>query len=155
MAYFGQRKPAATDLLAVHDRFLSLLIAGDIRAWVKLWDENGVFEFPYTPPGFPRRLEGRAAIADYISGFPDLVRLKSFEVIECYADPTGREGCVEFMCEAEALPTGKPYNQHYISLIKTKNKKVTLYRDFWNPLVVLEAFGLSGELREKLQATRG
>ncbi|MBK1787926.1 nuclear transport factor 2 family protein [Prauserella cavernicola] len=45
----------------------------------------------------------------------------------------------EFRSQGVALATGRPYNQTYISVVETKNGKITRYVDFWNPLVAAEA----------------
>lgn len=42
--------------------FLALLEAKNIDAWIELWADDGVQEMPYSPPGFPNRIEGKSAI---------------------------------------------------------------------------------------------
>ncbi len=37
------------------------------------------------------------------------------------------------------LTTGKPYHQRYISVVQMKDGKIFRFRDYWNPLIVLEA----------------
>jgi ketosteroid isomerase-like protein len=49
---------------------------------------------------------------------------------------------VEFTCDGTVIETGRPYNQHYVALLTfDANGKILVYRDFWNPLVAIEAFG--------------
>ncbi|MDP4099151.1 nuclear transport factor 2 family protein, partial [Paenibacillus sp. P96] len=47
----------------------------------------------------------------------------------------------EFKSVGKHKETGKPYNQTYISVVETKDGKITRYRDFWNPLVAAESIG--------------
>lgn len=68
---------------AVVDRALELLIAQDVAGFAALWAEDGVLEFPFAAPGFPSRLEGRAAVAEYMSGYPDILRIKEFPAWWC------------------------------------------------------------------------
>ena len=34
-----------------------------------------------------------------------------------------------------------PYNQKYISIVEMKGGKVSLYREYWNPIVSMDANG--------------
>ena len=42
--------------------YYAFLAAGAIDQLIEVWNEHGVDEFPFAPPGFPARLEGRLAI---------------------------------------------------------------------------------------------
>ncbi len=128
------------------DRHLAALLAEDIPAWVDLWAEDGVFEFPFAPEGYVKRLDGKAAIANYMSGFPEKIKINKFNVIKLMDSPDGDEGFLEFTCEGTVVPTGRPYNMHYVSFLRLRDGKLTLYRDFWNPLVAIEAFGGESEM---------
>jgi ketosteroid isomerase-like protein len=39
------------------------------------------------------------------------------------------------------LPTAKIYKQVYITVQKFKDGKMILFREFWNPMEVVESFG--------------
>jgi ketosteroid isomerase-like protein len=39
------------------------------------------------------------------------------------------------------VPTGKPYDQRYISVIEHRDGKIVRYVDYWNPQIVAEALG--------------
>ena len=43
---------------------------GDVKPWVDMFHDDGVMEFPFAPPGYPARLDGKAAIADYVRTYP-------------------------------------------------------------------------------------
>lgn len=47
----------------------------------------------------------------------------------------------EFQCDGHVVETGLPYRQSYISVIETRDGRIVRYKDYWNPLVVKEAFG--------------
>jgi len=123
------------------DKHLDSLLREDIASWVDLWHEDGVFEFPFSPPNYPKQVIGKQAIAEYISGFPDKIKIDKFDLVELHPNEAGDGGVVEFTCSGKVVETGRPYNQHYIAVLKTKDGKLSLYRDFWNPLVAIEAFG--------------
>ena len=124
------------------------LLDANIPAWLSLWDENGVFEFPYAPAGYPKQLVGIRAITDYMSGFPDKILIKRFDKREFFERSGGEEAVIEFTCDGEVLATKRPYRQHYISILKSKNGKLALYRDFWNPLIAIDAFGGADDFKD-------
>jgi ketosteroid isomerase-like protein len=63
-----------------------------------------------------------------MDAFPDRVQIFSCTVHEFYANAEGNEGVAEFTISAKVVPTGYEYNQHYISLMKSRGRKFTLYR---------------------------
>lgn len=131
-----------TAFAALVDRFLKCLLDEDVEGWIDLWAEDGVFEFPFAPPGYVRRLDGKAAVAAYMRGFPGKIAIDAFDVVTVVRNETGFEGFVEFTCRGRVVRTGRPYRQHYVALLKLDGDgRIVLYRDFWNPLVAIEAFG--------------
>ncbi|HEY6575393.1 MAG TPA: nuclear transport factor 2 family protein, partial [Mycobacterium sp.] len=70
-------------------RALALLLAHDMAAFAGLWAEDGVLEFPFAAPGYPARVEGRAAIAEYMRGYPDILNVTEIprRVIHQSVDP--------------------------------------------------------------------
>jgi len=133
-----ERRSAAR---AVHERSLQLLLDKDMRGWVDLWTDDCVFEFPFAPPGYPQRLEGRDAVWDYIKDYPSKIDLKAFHDVRYLhgADPDVL--VVEMRSEGRALGTDKPYNMQYISIITVRDGRIAHYRDYWNPLAVANALG--------------
>ncbi|MCM2422651.1 nuclear transport factor 2 family protein [Streptomyces sp. RKAG293] len=116
---------------------LRLLRQKDLPAWLDLWDDDGVLEFPFTPEGWPHRLEGKAAVSDYTRRYPDHVHMHDFPDVRIHqgADPEtivvdmrGDGG----LAKADNSPFGVPY----IAVVKVKDGLITCYRAYWNPLVV-------------------
>jgi ketosteroid isomerase-like protein len=64
----------ARDLFA---EALRLLLAKDMTGYAGLWAVDGIMEFPFAPPNYPSRLDGRAAIQDYLRGYPDLLDVQA------------------------------------------------------------------------------
>lgn len=123
------------------------LLNNNVGGWVSHWAEEGRIEFPFAPAGYVARVEGKAAIAEYMSSLPAKFQFRRFDVLAAYSDASGQQAVVEFACEGTALETGRPYNQHYVALLTfDADGKILVYRDFWNPLVAIEAFGGAQEL---------
>ena len=49
-----------------------------MEKWIQLWDQDAVFEHPYAPPVFPKKIEGKSAIYDYIKDFPEKI-----DIVRC------------------------------------------------------------------------
>ncbi|MFE9748624.1 nuclear transport factor 2 family protein [Saccharothrix saharensis] len=121
-------------------RSLELLENGDARGWCDLFHPDGVLEFPYAPPGWPNRFEGREAIWQHMQKFPEHLTVK-FGEVTFY--PTADENLAigEFHGDGTATVSGLKLDQDYISVLRTDGEHITLYRDFWNPVKHMEALG--------------
>ncbi|MBG0855605.1 nuclear transport factor 2 family protein [Streptomyces spinoverrucosus] len=115
---------------------LRLLLDKDIPAWVDLWDDDGVFEFPFAPPGWPRRLEGKAAVADYMRGYPDHIDLQDFPDLKIHRTDDPGTIVVEMRGVGRLVKSGAPYDMTYIAVVTVTDGRITHYRDYWNPLAL-------------------
>jgi uncharacterized protein len=115
---------------------LQLLLDKDIPAWVDLWDENGIFEFPFAPEGWPKRLEGKAAVAAYMRDYPDHIDLHDFPYVEIHQTLAPETIVVEMRGVGRLVHTDSPFDMSYIAVVTVKNGLITRYRDYWNPLAV-------------------
>jgi ketosteroid isomerase-like protein len=135
-----------TDAQKIFHEFTESVLTHDAARFAELFDEQAVFEYPFAPAGYPQKLEGKETIREYIEKFPDLIRISRFSEPEIHEAANSNVIVIEFTCEGVITATGKPYNQSYISVIHTKNGKITRYKDYWNPLVVLDSVGESNPL---------
>jgi len=127
----------AQDTFRNHLKHLS---GGNIEAWVALWQEDGVLEFPYGPAGFPDRKQGKTELFEYMQNFPKHFEVEFTDLVFHPAqDP--ELTIAEFKSVGKHRETGNPYNQTYISIVRTKDGLIESYRDFWNPLVAIESVG--------------
>lgn len=117
---------------------LRLLLDKDIPAWVDLWDDDGVFEFPFAPDGWPTRLEGKAAIADYMRDYPDHIDLHDFPQVEIHRTAAARTIVVEMRGVGRLVATDSPFEMTYIAVVTVHDGRFTRYRDYWNPLAVVQ-----------------
>jgi uncharacterized protein len=114
-------------------------IASDADTFLDMIAEDGVMEFPYSPPGFVTRLDGKMAITRHLEGLADMIafdRMGEPAILET-TDP--QVVVVEFEGFGRGSSTGEPYDQRYISVIRTDAGRIVHYRDYWNPLVLLRA----------------
>jgi ketosteroid isomerase-like protein len=132
-----------------HDLFaesLRLLLAKDMTGYTGLWAADGSIEFPFAPAGYPRRLDGRAAIQDYLRGYPDLLDVQ--EITEQTVHETVDPAVVvaEFEVAGVAVATGRPYSARYVAILTAHDGEIAHYRDYWSPLAGAELLGGLDEL---------
>lgn len=114
-------------------------VDADASTFVDMLAEDGVMEFPYATPGFATRLEGRTAIAEHLAGVPGLIAFDRIGEPDVHFSNDPDVVIIEFEGFGRGVETGEPYDQRYISVIRTHGGRITHYRDYWNPLVVLRA----------------
>ncbi|QKR99901.1 SnoaL-like domain-containing protein [Sphingomonas sp. CL5.1] len=127
--------------IVVTDLFKALddLTRGDTEAWGRLFMVDGVLEFPFAPDGYPRRVEGQKAIAQYLAGFPERLVFTAIHKDGVYSSENGL--IVEFHVDGHEIGTDAPYPQRYIAVIFHEDGKIRHYRDYWNPLIAFGAMG--------------
>ena len=121
-------------------RFLDLMLAGDISQWMELWHEDAVFEYPFAPPGYPQEVRGKKALFEHFKNFPETVKFFEFTDLQMHPTLNPEILIVEFAGRGKILASGREYNQKYISVMQMTDGKISRYRDYWNPLVAIEAF---------------
>ncbi|KIZ16402.1 nuclear transport factor 2 family protein [Streptomyces natalensis] len=128
--------PANTSPTDLYRHSLRLLLDKNIPAWVGLWAEGGIMEFPFAPPGWPARLEGRAAIAAYMRDYPDHIDLHDFPNVQIHETTDPGTIVVEMRGLGRVVATGGPFDMTYIAVVAVQDGRFTSYRDYWNPLAV-------------------
>ncbi|MDT7799237.1 MAG: uncharacterized protein QOI78_2670 [Actinomycetota bacterium] len=125
---------------------LDLLVKHDMAGFAGLWAEDGVLEFPFAAAGYPPRVEGRDAIADYLRGYPDLLDIRAItaKTVHETADPA--VVVVEMTAAGFVVATRKPYELSYIAVLTIVGGEIRHYRDYWSPLAAAELMGGVDEL---------
>jgi ketosteroid isomerase-like protein len=125
--------------------YLSLFSQQRWDEWIDLWAEDGVLEFPFAPPGRRSRYVGKADILAYMkpvaARMAGQVKVEGLEYFHVHPLHNPAMICVEMGVKGRIVETGALYNQKYVSLIETKGGKVALYREYWNPIVSMDANG--------------
>ena len=127
----------ASELFSAHLKYL----ATDAQKWRDLFDEHAVLEFPYAPSlGAPEKYEGinnifeivqTAVISQLIETIFSNIRIQSIN---------SENAVGEFELMSKVKTTGNVYSQRYITLLTSKNGKITHMKEYFNPLQVQKAF---------------
>ncbi|MFJ1766839.1 nuclear transport factor 2 family protein [Amycolatopsis sp. NPDC088138] len=111
----------------------------DTDTFVGLIAPDGYIEWPYHPAGVPDRLEGREQIREFLTAqAKGLVKFDEYRntVIHETTDP--EVVIVEYDVHGTVVPTGAPFHQTIIAVIRIRDGLVVSYRDYLNPLVLAE-----------------
>lgn len=118
------------------------LICKDIQTWVELFAETAIVEFPYAASlGSPQKLEGKSAIYNYMKDVPEKMQDLTFTNIRSYQTLNPNVLFAEVHGQATIIATGCHYQQDYVMQLETKEGKIIHYREYWNPIPALEAWG--------------
>jgi uncharacterized protein len=115
------------------------LVGKDAQAWVNLFADSAVVEFPYASNS-PKRLEGKSTIYNYIKDVTAQMQDLVFTNIHTYLTTNPNVLFAEVHGEAVIVTTGKHYQQDYVMRLETKDGKIIHYREYWNPIPALDAW---------------
>ncbi|WP_405953198.1 nuclear transport factor 2 family protein [Streptomyces prunicolor] len=118
---------------------LAGLVDGD--HFFELLAEDVVFEYVVSVPGYPRRIQGRAAVADLYRGYGDVMVLRGADGLAVHRDSGTSVVVLEYAVHGRAVRTGRAYDNHFVSVITVRNREVTHWRDYLDPVAVFRAVG--------------
>jgi ketosteroid isomerase-like protein len=126
--------------LQVVGAYQALLVEKRWAEWIELWAEDGELCFPFAPLGRKSIYRGRAEIRDYMSEVGRVV-VDSLVTGQLFPMQDPRVAVAEFTVKGHAADSGAPFNQSYVMFFETKGGKIWRYREYWNPLVTIDALG--------------
>jgi uncharacterized protein len=134
-------------------KYLDLQANNQMEQFKELWADDAVVEFPYAPPSLVARIEGKEAIFNYYKDTPNQFTNWKFTISQFYETLNPSVILIEWHGNAEILATGQSYDQTYIGYLQMKDNKIVYYKEYWNPIIVLEAFGDTQYLGETFNVT--
>lgn len=95
---------------------------------------------PFSPKGYPKKREGKKSIYERFRNVPQIFISIKFpdRHIQPMLDP--ERFIVEYRGELKIAATGKSYNNRYLSLFRVKSGKIIEFVEYFDPIVLLEAF---------------
>lgn len=127
-------------------------IAPDADGFLEMMHPDAEMEFPYAPPGTPRTLHGHAALTAHVRRLSSIIAIDGFSPARVHPTSDDTTTILQFTCTGRGLKTGHSYDQTYISVITTRDGRITHYVDYWNPLIALRAAGGEAALTAAMSA---
>ena len=103
--------------------------------------EDVVFEYVITIPGYPRRIEGRQAVAELYRPYGNTFSLDRCYDLAVHHDQNTGVVVLEYASQGRVVPTGTVYGNRYVSVLSIVDRKVMHWRDYLDPLAVFDAIG--------------
>lgn len=134
----AQRRERTSSTL---DRALAHLVDHDMAAFAALWAPGGSMDFPIAGEGWPARLEGREAVAGYLEHYTEAIDVRSIASQTRHPALDPDTVVVEFVLDAVAVATQKPFRAAYLAVVTVKQEGITSYRDYWSRKIAEESMG--------------
>jgi ketosteroid isomerase-like protein len=111
----------------------------DVEAFVGLMAPDGYIEWPYRPPSVPARLQGREAIRGHLSRATGFIKFDEYRNVVIHQTTDPEVIIVEYDAHGTVVPTGAPFEQTIIAVFRVRDGQILSYRDYINPLRLMEA----------------
>src|SRR5260370_27225382 len=116
--------------------------------------EDVIFEYVISVPGYPRRVEGRQAVAELYRGYGSNIVLRSADEPAVHRDREASVILLEYAVHGQAVQTGRTSDNHFVSVITIKDRKVTHWQDYLEPVLVCFEIRLPAQQRATPVASR-
>lgn len=105
--------------------------------WLAYAHDDIVLEFPFAPEGLPRRVEGKAAVEQYLQEVPGQVEFEDVAILRAHQTVDPATAVIEWTASGQIKATGAPYEMTYAVVVTLVDGLMAGYREYWNPLVGL------------------
>ena len=123
--------------------FLASSESKDMEAFAAVWAEVAVQDMPFSPVGFPKRLDGRENLIQHYAAWPEISGNANFtDKLRFYPMLEPTMVFAEWYGVVDILPTGRLYQQQYGGLFHVVDNQIQLFREYYDPIVFRDAFGL-------------
>ena len=124
---------------AVFAAATAAIMNGDVDGWLAHCRDDVVLEFPYAPTGRPPRIEGKPAAEDYLAAVVEQVQFERITRQHVHQTVDPDTAIIEWSVSGHVKATGAPYEMSYVVVLTLVDGLVAVYRDYWNPLTLLDA----------------
>ena len=110
----------------------------DIQAMAAVMADDIVYETPFGLAGVPDRVQGKETLAQMLDQFigKENGMYASWDIynIRVYSASESDLFFVEMDGKGVVAQSGHPYEQSYISLLRVEGGRITLWREYFNPI---------------------
>ncbi|MGD1918391.1 MAG: nuclear transport factor 2 family protein [Pleurocapsa sp.] len=94
--------------------FLTSLENKDMDKFAELWAEDAVQDMPFSPEGFPKRVEGKTNLLEHYAPWSEISGEANFtDELVFYPMQDSTMVFAEWKGDVEIIPTGRQYKQRY------------------------------------------
>ena len=126
----------------VLERRRELLLNQDTDGFVDLFAPDGAIELPFAGPDLPSRLNGQQAIRDFSSrAAASPMRIDDLQTVAVHHTSDPEVVIVELLSRVTFAATGERLAVRSIQVFRIRDGKIVLFRDYFNPNGLADAFG--------------
>jgi ketosteroid isomerase-like protein len=119
---------------------------GDIDTFLQLMAPDGYLEWPYRPPGTPARIQGHPDIRAHLTAVGEsVIKLDEHRDVVIHETSNPETIIAEYAAHGTVRTTGAPFHQQVIAVFQIRDGQILKYRDYINPLPLIEALTSGGE----------
>ncbi len=128
--------------MAIVRRYIDAINRWDFDTKRDLLAENAVFEMPYAPDGFERRITGRDEIIAFVETVPSIIDAENLHDVrlETYHSDPG-EIVAEYRSDMVIKPTNAEYRNEYVSRFTVRDGRITRFAEYYDPIRLVLALG--------------
>jgi uncharacterized protein len=97
------------------------------------------YEVLYDFPGWPRLIEGRAALMKQFEGYVNAVTLHGADKLVTHTTDAGSVVVIEYEVQGTIRATGQAYHNRFCSIIRPAERKISHWRDYMDSLSAWKA----------------
>jgi uncharacterized protein len=101
--------------------------------------ESATFEYQYVFPGWPRKVNGRAALMALYAGYGDNIILHSADTLIVHRCQDAPVVILEYEVHGKIIRTGTSYDNCFISVVTIEERKIVRWRDYMDSLTAMTA----------------
>lgn len=123
---------------------LGALGAKDFAGFETYLDANVVCDWPFPPiAGFPGEMTGASTVRKNFERDMGAFTPYNYQIHKIYEQADPSLLIAEYAADCTYLPRGVRYRNKYLGIMRFANGKVTWWREYLNPLPILEVVGNS------------
>jgi ketosteroid isomerase-like protein len=128
--------------LGIVRRYIAAINAWDFDTKRELLAEDAVFEMPYAPEGFERRIDGRDDIIAFVETIPAIIDAENLHDVrlETLSSDPG-EIVAEYKSDMVIKPHGAAYRNEYVSRFTVRDGRITRFAEYYDPIRLVIALG--------------
>jgi ketosteroid isomerase-like protein len=100
---------------------------------------DAVFEFRYHFPGYPTKVVGRPELMALYAGYGNNMALHGAGALVVNISQTPGVVILEYEVQGNAVGSGKPYENRFISVVTIKDRKIVGWRDYMDSLAAMSS----------------
>lgn len=119
-------------------------LAPGADGFIDMFATEGVLECPFAPPGALRSLAGKEAITRYYKRLTAIQGSDGMVLNAIHPAEQGDHAFLEYEGMVLNKRDGGRYRQRYLAVVTVSEGRLTLFREYWNPLPLVASFGPAG-----------